>query len=214
LWQQLAAFAMSTLTFGLMTIMLMSSVFPSKAIGWLNYSPQKNWNDFTLDWFGDDDDLNNGLVSGAKTQVTNAVNQWDDFVTGSQMNLTASQSSGDIDIVPLDFSTLGWDNVPGNTTWNGGSPITYSVAWLNKDFTWHTDGTMNENTDDADVRTITAHEVGHALGWNHKIDALGSGCDSSGTGEGKVTHSSVMCVDWTQQWSTSSDDRNGMQNKY
>ncbi len=141
------------------------------------------------------------------TQVQNSAAQWKSSNTGANIDWdeTSSQSSSDVDVVTVDFDVTGWGTIPGYTSLGlSGWTIIYAAAYLNSDppgdggFTWYTDGTMNEANKQADVRTITVHELGHTL-------ALAHDC---------TPDTQVMCVTWTQKWNVTSDDKNELKAIY
>jgi hypothetical protein len=213
-------------TIAVLNLVLMFSLLSaSDALAWKTHDDnlkfdQTDIDETDVDWWRSSS--LNDLVSGANIAADVAVAQWDSHHTGAQLDLmvTATFSAAEIGIDKIDFDQLATDpgDIPGATRWvlstNGSTQdfIGFSAVWLNTDFAWHTDGTMVEGSD-ADVRTIVLHETGHAIGFDHKVDS--EPCDDdSNTGPNTVQWNSPMCVDWTDEDNTNTDDRAGVVSKY
>lgn len=65
------------------------------------------------------------------------------------------------------FSQSGVKDDPGVTYTNAGSMITGAQTYLNTDWQWNTNGTMDEKARKADVRNVAQHEFGHWIGLHH-----------------------------------------------
>jgi hypothetical protein len=95
----------------------------------------------------------------------------------------------------------GFGGAPGVTILaRSGNTVTSAMLYLNPAFTWNTTGTMNQSRSQADVRTVTIHEIGHWLVLNHP-----NACGSMTQAEKDAT----MNPDWRKKWNTTSDDKSG-----
>jgi hypothetical protein len=121
-----------------------------------------------------------------------------------QFNTTAA---GDFELRIVDFSDQGLGSDPGRT-FNSTkySPHARSTIYLNSDYTWYTNGTMNYALKKADVQTVVTHEVGHASGLEHP--------DFCHEPPSPAEKSAVMTVTWTKKWTIGSDDRDGIRALY
>jgi hypothetical protein len=95
-----------------------------------------------------------------------------------------------------------FQGAPGVTiTWKNGSTIYRAETWLNPAFSWNANGVMNQQQSQADVHTVTMHEMGHWLTLVHP-----SQCGEPITA---AEAGAVMHPNWTTKWSLNSDDRAG-----
>lgn len=94
----------------------------------------------------------------------------------------------------------GQAGVPGwtvSSATQGSSSMTWANTYLNSDWTWNTTGTMNQANKQADVRTVTTHELGHWLRLLHPNQ-----CHAPSATE----LAAVMTPNFTKKWSLNSDD--------
>jgi hypothetical protein len=140
-----------------------------------------------------------------ESSMVAAVNQWNGT---SRLYLEPTINSTqywNFNIDTRDFVFAGWADNPGKTLMYGVDFFTQrwnrADAMLNVTYTWNTNGTFNQAQKKADVRTVTLHEVGHAIGLRHPIDC-GQPYDAA-------EQNAAMHFSWSYKWSTRADDDAG-----
>lgn len=131
--------------------------------------------------------------SGAKAAaVSSSGSAWDSWYVSVSQSVTCPCN------VEVGLANFQNPYIPGYTAayFNGGDPyeIIYNQVYLNTQYTWYTDGTMDQQWARADVRTVTVHEMGHMLGLAHDCTYTAA----------------VMCVTWQAKPSPHWDDWNGI----
>jgi hypothetical protein len=182
------------------------------------WSPARKWNDLSVTWYINDDV--DDLVTGGKQEASVAANRWSDQnVPGSALDFNEHTSYSTADVKVHKGNACGFCG-PAETLLTPASSGDFTAAEiiLDTSFTWHTDGTMDGASNDADIRTVSLHEFGHTMGWDHRIEtAMSDTCDdNTDTGHGKIQENSVMCTNhpWEGKSGLNNEDKVGQDGKY
>jgi hypothetical protein len=143
--------------------------------------------------------------------VTAAVTGWN-AIPGSTLHYAPLQfksvvTKPELEVDLVSTRSVGLPDVPGIAL---GSEVqnhqTVHIV-LSSDFSWNTDGIMDQASRRTDVWTILMHEAGHAGGLAHPA-VCGLGHPT------RLEREGVMFVDWMTKHNPNSDDQAGIAGRY
>jgi hypothetical protein len=180
----------------------MLPVTPAKAFCATNVK----WTPTAVGYQPQDDEFS----ASALTAIEAAGNQWNGANSGFVFSYHPPSASGPFSMYVRrpSFKNKGFPDIPGRTVWKSGSTnrLISVKVFLNDDWGWNTSGTMSQKNRQTDVRTVTLHEMGHALVLAHPQEC-GMPISSAET-------DSVMNVQYKKKWNVNSDDINGIRAIY
>jgi hypothetical protein len=142
--------------------------------------------------------------------VRTAINRWNG-IPGSTLHYNPPHFDTHFfenplfDITLVSHRNIGLPDVPGITIGAEAPGHSWSVIFLNSDFSWNAAGIHNRITRKVDIQTILVHEVGHASGLAHP-----GACGPTTPAE----RAGVMFVSWTVKRVPNADDKSGIARRY
>jgi hypothetical protein len=155
------------------------------------YSHQFAWHDST------------GWTGAKQTAVMSSGPKWNSVQDTFTLNYASSPTGPyQANVYLYNLDSIGVF-APGATWDYGSTGDVYNIVGvnsaLNSQWTWYTDGTLNQSLKKADVLTVTLHEMGHWM-------LLGHPCATQ--------PGAVMCPNFVKKWNLTNDDIFGMQSLY
>lgn len=155
--------------------------------------------------------VHTSISNAHENAVSNGRAMWNGIAslqyTAPTYNVT-SITPYDFTVSAASFEAVGWTDEPARTYSSGGGAGNHETShtYMNSDWKWFTDGTMNQGNMYADVTTVSGHEFGHSSGLDHPNEC--------GTPLSAAEQVAVMRVQWVYKWDVRPDDIAGIQAIY